>query len=129
MVLIRTFLLFFAADVGFVAARQNLTSETVQGAALAFQRVDHVHGGHRLPLGVLGVGDGVADHVLQEHLEDAAGLLVDQAGDSLDSSTAGQTTDGGFGDALDVVAQHLTMTFRSSFAQSLASLTAACHLE
>lgn len=40
------------------------TSETVQGAALSFQSVDHIHGGDGLPLRVLGVGDRVADHVL-----------------------------------------------------------------
>lgn len=41
-----------------------LTAETVQGAALTLERVDDVHGGDRLPLGVLGVGDCIADHVL-----------------------------------------------------------------
>ena len=41
-----------------------LTSESVQGATLAFQSIDDVHGGDGLPLGVLGVGDGVTDDVL-----------------------------------------------------------------
>ncbi|KAJ1375195.1 hypothetical protein SESBI_51282 [Sesbania bispinosa] len=40
-------------------------------------------------------GDGVTDHVLEEHLEDATGLFVDETGDTLDSATASQTTDGG----------------------------------
>src|SRR5699024_12410610 len=51
---------------------------------LAFQSVDDVHGGDGLALGVLSVGDGIADHVLQEHLQDTSSFLVDQAGDSLD---------------------------------------------
>ena len=46
----------------------NLTAETVEGSALSLQSVDDVHGGDSLPLGVLGVGDGVSDDVLQEHL-------------------------------------------------------------
>ena len=40
--------------------------EAVEGAALALEGGDHVHGGDGLPLGVLGVGDGDLDHVLQE---------------------------------------------------------------
>ena len=45
-----------------------LTSESVQGASLPLEGIDHIHGGDGLPLGVLGVGDGVSDDVLQEHL-------------------------------------------------------------
>ena len=54
-------------EVG-LTLRSNLTAETVQGTALAFQSVDDVHGGDGLPLGVLGVGDGITDHVFQENL-------------------------------------------------------------
>ena len=43
-----------------------LTAKSVQGAALTFQRVDDVHGRHRLPLGVLRVRYGVTDDVFQE---------------------------------------------------------------
>ncbi|XP_036047250.1 uncharacterized protein LOC118586208 [Onychomys torridus] len=78
-----------------------------RGASLALERVDHVHGGDGLALGVLRVGDGVADHILQEHLQHPAGLLVDEAGDALDAATSSQAADGGLGDALDVVAQNL----------------------
>ena len=78
----------------------DLTSETVQGTALAFQSVDDVHGGDRLPLGVLGVGDSVTDDVLQEHLQHAAGLLINEAADTLHATTASETPDGGLGDAL-----------------------------
>ena len=38
---------------------------------------------------VLDVGDGVPDHVLQEDLEDAAGLRVDQSGEPLDTAPSG----------------------------------------
>ncbi|XP_027249323.1 uncharacterized protein LOC100757491 [Cricetulus griseus] len=86
---------------------RNLASEAIQGAALALERVDYIHGGDGLALGVLGVGDGVADHVLQEHLQHPAGLLVDEAGDALDTTTSRQAADGGLGDALDVVTQDL----------------------
>ena len=106
-----------------------LTSESVQGASLPLEGIDHIHGGDGLPLGVFGVGDGIPDHVLKEDLEDATGLLVDEAGDPLDSSPPRQTADGGLGDALDVVPQHLTVTLGASLSQSLASLSTSSHVD
>lgn len=105
----------------------SLAAEAVEGASLALERVDHVHGGDGLALGVLGVGDGVADHVLQEDLEHAAGLLVDEPRDALDAAAPGQAADGGLGDALDVVAQHLAVPLRAALAQAFASLAATRH--
>ncbi len=72
-----------------------LTTEAVEGLALALERVDDVEGRHGLAAGVLSVGHGVADDVLEEHLEDTAGLLVDEAGDALDTTTASEAADRG----------------------------------
>ena len=105
----------------------SLTAETVESAALALEGVDDVHGGDGLALGVLGVGDSIADDVLEEDLEHTAGLLVDQTGDSLDTTTASQTADGGLGDTLDVITQHFSVTLGASLAESLASLATARH--
>lgn len=57
--------------------KKRLTTETVQGTALALEGVDDVERRDCLPLGVLSVGDGIADDALQERLEDATGLFVD----------------------------------------------------
>jgi hypothetical protein len=105
----------------------GLAAEAVQGATLALQGVDDVHGGDGLSLGVLGVGDGIADHILQEDLEYSARFFVDQSGDTLDASPASQTTDGWLGDALDVIAQNLAMTLGASLSESLSSFAAAGH--
>ena len=105
----------------------RLSSESVEGASLALEGVDDVHGSDGLPLGVLAVGDGVTDHVLQEHLQHTAGLLVDEARDTLHSTTTRQTADRRLRDALDVVAEDLAMTLRSSLAESFSSLSAARH--
>ncbi len=102
-------------------------AEPVEGAALALEGVDHVHGGHRLAAGVLGVGHRVADHVLEEHLEHRARLLVDEAPDALDTATASQTADRGLGDALDVVALHLAVALGAALAEALAALAASGH--
>jgi len=107
----------------------SLTSESVEGTSLSLEGVDHVHGCDGLPLGVLGVGDGIADDVLQEHLQDTTGLLVDEARDTLDSSTASQTTDGGLGDSLDVIAQHLPVPLGASFSQTFSSFAATRHVD
>merc|ERR1719357_892993 len=106
----------------------RLTAESVEGPALPLQSVDDVHGGDSLPLGVLGVGDSITDDVLQEDLEDSPGLLVDQSGDTLDTAATSQTADGGLGDALDVVTQHLAVTLGASLSESLASFAATRHV-
>ena len=78
---------------------------------------------------MLGVGHGVTDDVLEEDLEDTAGLLVDEAGDALDATTASETADGRLGDALDVVAQHLAVAHRAALAEPLATLTTCRHCQ
>eukprot|EP01052_Picozoa_sp_SAG31_P010784 SAG31_NODE_599_length_13649_cov_9.930775_13_plen_151_part_00 len=105
----------------------NLAAEAVQSAALTLQCVDDVHSGHGLAAGVLGVGDSVTDDRLHEGLQDTAGLLVDQAGDALDATTAGQSADCRLGDALDVVPEHLTVTLGATLSESLSSLSASGH--
>ena len=95
---------------------------------MPLEGIDHIHGGDSLPLGVFGVGDGIPDDVLKENLEDSTGLLIDETRDTLDSSTASQTPDGGLGDSLDVVSQHLTVTLGASLSESLASLATSGHV-
>jgi hypothetical protein len=81
---------------------------------LAFQGINDIHGGDCLPLGVLSVGDSVPNDVFKEDLEDSSGLLVDQSGDSLHSTTTSQTTNGWFGDTLDVVTKDFSMALGTS---------------
>jgi hypothetical protein len=57
--------------------RGCLTTESVEGAALAFQSIDDVEGCDGLSLGVLSVCDGIADDTFEEGLEDQASLFVD----------------------------------------------------
>ena len=75
-------------------------------------------------------------HVLKEDLEDTTGLLVDETGDTLDTATAGQTTDSGLGDTwstaqpeqprdcewrrtLDVVTKNLAVTLSTALSETL----------
>ena len=59
------------------AQRRDLTSKSVQGAALTLQCVDNVHRSDGLSLGVFRVRDGITDDILKEDLENTASLLVD----------------------------------------------------
>ena len=105
----------------------GLTAKAVQGASLPLQGIDDIHGRNSLALGVFGVGDGITDNVLEEHLQDATGLFVDESRDTLDSSTTCQTADGGLGDALDVITQHLAVPLGATLSESFASLAASSH--
>lgn len=75
----------------------------------ALERADHVCGRNILPLGVLGVGDGVADDVLEENFEHVTRLLVDKARNTLDYNAPDEPPDGRLGDVLDVIAQNLSV--------------------
>ena len=94
---------------------------------MTLQSVDDVHGGDGLSLGMLGVGDGITDDILEEDLEDAAGLFVDEARDTFDTASTRETTDGGLGDTLDVITQHFAMTFGASLSEALSSFAASRH--
>ena len=103
----------------------RLSAKAVQSPSLALESVHDVQSCDCLSASVLGVGDGVTDDVLQEHLEHAASLLVDEAADALDATSASQAADSRLGDALDVIAQHLAMALRSALAETLATLASS----
>ncbi|PAV64492.1 hypothetical protein WR25_27024 [Diploscapter pachys] len=73
----------------------DLSAESVESASLSLEGVDDVHSRDGLSLGVLAVGDGITDDVLEEDLQDSTSLLIDEAGDTLDTTTASETADGG----------------------------------
>ena len=96
---------------------------------MALEGIDNIHSGDSLPLGVLSVGDSITDDVLKEDLEDTSGLLIDQARDTLDTTSASQTADSGLGDTLDVITQNLAVTLGASLAESLASFASSSHVD
>lgn len=107
-----------------------LVRETrIEGLASILQGHYDIHSGNGLAARVLSVGHGIADHVLEEPLEDRAGLLVDEAGDTLDTTTAGETADSRLRDALDVVTQNLAVTLGAALAETLSALSASGHLK
>ena len=70
------------------------------------------------------------DDVLEEASEDGAGLLVDVAGDSLDSTSSCESADSWFGDSEDGVAESLSglESLGSGFASSGLSFSSSSNL-
>jgi hypothetical protein len=95
----------------------SLSSEAVESAALALQGVHDVQSSHGLAASVLSVGHSVADDVLKEHLQDTSSLLVDESGDALHAASACESSNGGLGDALDVVAKDLSVALGSALSR------------
>lgn len=106
---------------------RELSAEAVEGTSLSLERVDDVEGGDGLSLGVLGVGDGITDDVLEEDLEDTSGLFVDQTGDSLDTASSSESTDGWLGDTLDVITKDLSVTLGAALSESFTSFSTSRH--
>ncbi len=79
----------------------RLSAESVKGSALSLESIDNVHGGNSFTTSVLGVGDSITNDVLEEAGEDVTDFLVDVEGDSLDSSTTGESSDCWLGDAFN----------------------------
>ena len=117
-----------ASFVFKIGWKGSLTTESVEGSALALEGIDNIHSGDSLPLGMLSVGDSVTDDVLKEDLEDTSGLLIDQARDTLDTTSASQTADSGLGDTLDVITQNFAVALGTSLAESLASFASSSHV-
>ena len=106
-------------------SERDLSSETIDGSSLSLESVDNVEGGDGLTASVFGVGDSVTDDGFQEGLEDSTGFLVDQSGDSLDSPSASETTDGWLGDSSNVISQDLSVAFSSALSQSFSSFSSS----
>ncbi|XP_032449987.1 uncharacterized protein LOC115519791 [Lynx canadensis] len=101
---------------------QTLPARRVSG-------IHYVHSRDRLALSVLSVGDCIPNNVFQENLQHAPGLLVDEAGDPLDSSTPGKAPNCRLGDALDVVPQNFAVALGTPLAQAFATLSSPRHSE
>ena len=104
-----------------------LTSETIQGTALAFEGIDHIHGCYCLPLGMFRVGYRVSDDIFKEHLENASGLFIDQPRDALHTTSTSQSANCRFGNSLNVITKDFAMPFCTSLAKPLSTFASTSH--
>ena len=97
---------------------------------MSLECVDNIEGGDGLSLGVFSVGNGVANNVFEEASEDVSSFLIDERGDSLDTSTSGESSDGGLGDAHDgFFERFLGVALGTNLSVSLSNFTSSGHFE
>ena len=63
-------------------------------------------------------------HVFKEDLENTTGLFVNETGDTLDTTTTGETTDSRLGYTLDVVTKNLAVTLSTTLAETFTTFSA-----
>ena len=102
-----------------------LSTESVEGASLSLEGVDDVQSGDGLALGVLSVGHRVTNHIFKKDLEDTAGLFVNETRNTLDSTSTGQSANGGVSDTLDVITPDLAVTLGPAFSKSFSSFASS----
>ena len=94
---------------------ENLTTKTVDSASLTLESIYNVEGSDGLSLGVFSVSDGIADDAFEEDFEDASGFFVDETGDTLNTTTACETTNSGFCDSLCLISELLGNQGRGTY--------------
>ena len=120
----RLFLNFQIITINKQLCCECSSTETVEGSTLSLEGIDDIEGGDGLSLGVLGVGNGVLDNVLEEASEDNSGLVIDEGADSLDSTSSGESSDGWLGDTEDGVLDGLgSESLGSSLSSDLTELS------
>jgi len=77
---------------------------------------------------MLCVSNCIPDDILEKDLQHASRFFIYEAADTLNASSSGKTPDGRLCDALDVITQNLPVPFRTSFSQTLTSLSTSRHL-
>ena len=71
------------------------------------------------------IHDGILNHILQKNFEHTPSLFVHESRDAFDTAPPRQSSNGWFGDALDIIAQNFLVTFAPTFAESFPSFPTA----
>ena len=61
----------------------------------------------------------VLTHIFEEDLKNTTGLFINEARNTLHTTTAGETTDSWLGDTLDVITKDFAMTLSTTLAKTL----------
>ena len=67
----------------------------------------------------------MSTYTLEEGFQYGTSLLVDETGNTLNTTTTSETADSRFGNALDIVAQDFTMALSTCLSETLATLSTA----
>jgi hypothetical protein len=75
---------------------------------------------------MLRVGDRITNDILEKNFKHATCFFVNETRDSLDPPTTSETTNGGLGNALDVVSKDLAVALGTSLSKPFSSFSTAC---
>jgi hypothetical protein len=123
--------------------RHRLDTETIEGATAALKRINDIEGSNGFPLCVFSISHGVADNLksrlkpyntesmitytLKEVLQHSTGFFIDEARDTLDTTTTSEAADSRLGNTLNVVTQDFTMPLSTGLSETLATLSTASY--
>ncbi len=110
-----------------VRYRAVLPSKPVESPALPLKCVYDIQGRDGLASGVLCVRHRIANDILQEDLQNASSLLINETSDALDAPAPRQSSNCWLGNALDVVSANLAMALCAALTETLATLATSTH--
>jgi len=83
---------------------------SVESLSLTLEGTNNVHGSDSLTTSVVSVGSSILHHGGDEDTENTTDFLIHETGDTLNTSSSGETADGGLGNTIDGVTEHLAMS-------------------
>lgn len=87
-----------------------LLPEAVEGVSLTLESVHDIHCGNGRATSVIGVQDSIMHHFLEKNPEGSACMFINEARDTLHTTTVSETTDGIIGNSFDVAKDNLPVT-------------------
>ena len=95
---------------------------------MPLEGIDDIHSGDSFSSGVLSVGDSISDNLLEERSEDSSGVIIDERGDSLDTTSSAESSDSGSSDTINSGSSGLSgVSLATSFANTFHSFTFSDH--
>ena len=101
--------------------------ETVKCSTLPLECINHIHSSDGLPPRVLSISHGIPNYVLKEVPQNSSDFLIDVTADTLDTASSGETSNGGFGDTLDVLTHNLTVPLCTALTETFTTLSSSGH--
>ena len=108
--------------------RSQSVTETVESSTLSLEGVDDIHSGDSFSSGVFGVSDGISDNLFEERSENSSGVIIDERGDSLDTTSSTESSDSWFGDTVNSGSSGLSgVSLATMFANTFHSFAFSDH--
>jgi hypothetical protein len=91
--------------------------------------VHNIEGSYSLATSVLGVCHSITDDVLKEYFKNATSFLIDETGDTLNTTTTSEAANSRLRDALDVITKNLSVALCTTLAETLSAFSTTRHFD